>query len=286
MVGMAWSWAAGSVSGESGSTTVGLKRRAALLYCLFTNDCVASYDSVQLVKFADDTTAEGLITGGDETVYRQEVDCLVSWCDNNNLLLNATKTKEMVVDFRRKKGPVAPLIINGDPIEMVDFFKFLGTTISNDLCWDDNVDDIVKRARQRLYFLRQLKKFRLSQVILVQFYRAVVESILTFSITVWYGNTSQLLKNKLERVVRTASRIVGCELPSLASLYAKRMLSRAQKIVADESHPGHPLFERLPSGRRFRSLGARTRRLQTSFFPQAVSSLNASHPSVGQLRSR
>jgi hypothetical protein len=153
-----------------------------LLYCLFTNDCVSSHDSVQLVKFADKTTAESCITGGDETAYRQEVDCLVSWCDNNNLQLNATKTKEMVVDYRGKKGPVEPLVINGEPIEIVDFFKFLGTTMSNDLSWDDNVDSIVKRAQQRLYFLRQLKNFDLSQDILVQFYREVVESVLTFSI--------------------------------------------------------------------------------------------------------
>ena len=257
-----------------------------LLYCLFTNDCVSSHDSVQLVKFADDTTVEGRITKGDETEYRKEVDCLVSWCCKNNLQLNATKTKEMVIDFRRKRGPVIPLVIDGEPIETVDTFKFLGTIISKDLSWHDNVDSIVKRAQQRLYFLRQLKKFGLGQVILVQFYRAVIESTLTFSICVWYGSTSQQLRNKLERVVRTAGRIVGCELPSLASLYDKRLLARAQKIVADDSHPAHPLFECLPSGRRYRSLRARTRRLQTSFFPQAVSSLNSSHPEDRHARGR
>ena len=33
-----------------------------LLYSLFTNDCVSHHSSVQLVKFADDTTFEGLVT--------------------------------------------------------------------------------------------------------------------------------------------------------------------------------------------------------------------------------
>ena len=32
-----------------------------LLYSLFTNDCVSNHASVQLIIFADDTIAEGLI---------------------------------------------------------------------------------------------------------------------------------------------------------------------------------------------------------------------------------
>ena len=95
------------------------------LYCLYTNDCVSYHESVQLVKFADDTTVEGIISMGDESAYRQEVDHLVSWCDDNSLELNTSKTKEMIVDFRRNPTPINPLVINGQNIEIVDTFKFL-----------------------------------------------------------------------------------------------------------------------------------------------------------------
>ncbi|KAI4900481.1 hypothetical protein NFI96_003966 [Prochilodus magdalenae] len=44
-----------------------------LLYTLFTYDCVASQSNTSIIKFADDTTVIGLITGGDETAYRREV---------------------------------------------------------------------------------------------------------------------------------------------------------------------------------------------------------------------
>ena len=44
-----------------------------LLYSLFSHDCVATHSSNTIVKFADDTTAIGLITDGDETLYREEV---------------------------------------------------------------------------------------------------------------------------------------------------------------------------------------------------------------------
>ena len=95
----------------------------------------------------------------------------------------------MIVDFRKRKNPLALIIVNGDSSERVDCFKFLGTIIS-DLAWENNTDAVVKKAQQRLFFLRQLKKFGLRREILVQFYRSVIESILTFSICVWFGGNS------------------------------------------------------------------------------------------------
>jgi hypothetical protein len=72
-----------------------------LLYSLFTHDCVATHSSNTIVKFADDTTVIGLITDGDETAYREEVRVLTSWCQDNNLKLNLSKTKELIVDYRK-----------------------------------------------------------------------------------------------------------------------------------------------------------------------------------------
>ena len=76
---------------------------------------------------------EGLITNSDELAYRQQVDYLVSWYDRNNLELNTSKTKEMIVDFRKKKTSVNPLHISGSIIGTVDSFKFLSTVISSEL---------------------------------------------------------------------------------------------------------------------------------------------------------
>ena len=73
------------------------------LYSLFTFDCRAIFSGNQIFKFADDTTVTGLITDNDETNYRREIEGIVSWCDNNNLFLNVTKTKELIVDFRKNK---------------------------------------------------------------------------------------------------------------------------------------------------------------------------------------
>ncbi len=74
-----------------------------LLYSLYTHDCTPTYPGNIILKFADDTTVVGLISEGDETNYRNEVLELTAWCTLNNLELNITKTKELIIDFWRKK---------------------------------------------------------------------------------------------------------------------------------------------------------------------------------------
>ncbi len=70
----------------------------------------------------------------------------------------------------------------------------------------------------------------------------------------------------LQRVVCLAERISGSALPSMQDVYLKRCKSRAAKIIKDSNHPGNRLFILLPSGKRFRSMMAKTERLRRSFF--------------------
>ncbi|XP_030580906.1 uncharacterized protein LOC115777210 [Archocentrus centrarchus] len=53
-----------------------------------------------------------------------------------------------------------------------------------DLKWDSNISSIIQRAQQRMHFLHQLRKFKLPKELLVQFYTAVIESVITTFISV------------------------------------------------------------------------------------------------------
>uniref|UniRef100_A0A669C1K0 Reverse transcriptase domain-containing protein n=1 Tax=Oreochromis niloticus TaxID=8128 RepID=A0A669C1K0_ORENI len=251
-----------------------------LLFSLYTNCCTSTHQSVKLIKFADDTTIIGLISDGDESAYRKEVERLVSWCSHNNLVLNAQKTVEIIVDFRKHTAPLPPIILTDTLITSVDSFRFLGTTITQDLKWEPTITSVIKKAQQRMYFLRQLKKFNLPTRTMMQFYTAIIESILTSSITVWYAGAAIRDKQRLQRVVRSAEKVIGCGLPSLQDLYTSRTLGRAARITADPSHPGHSLFDLLPSGRRLRSIRTRTSRHKNSFLPSAVGLMNNNHMTV------
>ncbi len=213
-----------------------------LLYSLYTHDCTATHSSNVIVKFADDTTVIGLITDNDETAYREEVSTLTKWCQENHLSLNIDKTKELVVDFRRQSREHTPISIDKTPVERVNSFKFLGVHITEDLTWSTHTDAVLKKAHQRLFFLRRLRKFGMSPSILRSFYTCTVESILTGCITAWFGNSTAGNRKALQRVVRTARHIVGGELPSLQDIYTRRCIRKARRIIKDSSHPSHRLL--------------------------------------------
>ncbi len=267
--------------GEFSSTTCTISTGAPqgcvlspLLFSLYMNDCTSKDPSVKLLQFADNTTLIGLIQDGDKSAYRQEVKELAVWCSLNNLELNTLKTVEMIVDFRRNAPALPPLTIMNSTVTAVESFRFLGTTISQDLKWDNHIESIVKKAQQRLYFLRQLRKFNLPKELLKQFYSAIIESVLCTSITVWFSSATKSDLRRLQRVVRTAERIIGTTLPTLQELYSSRVSKRAGKITLDPSHPAHSLFELLPSGRCFTALSTRMARHRNSFFPQAIHLMN------------
>ncbi len=134
---------------------------------------------------------------------------------------------------------------------------------------------MLKKAHQRLFFLRWLRKFGTSPSILRSFYTCTVESILTGCITAWFGNSTAGNRKALQRVVRTARHIVGGELPSLQDIYTRRCMRKARRIIKHSGQPSHSLLSLLPSGRRLHSIRSHTSRLRDSFFPQAIRLMNS-----------
>ena len=96
----------------------------------------------------------------------------------------------------------------------MESYRFLGAIITQDLKWDLNIRSLIKKAHQRMYFLRQLKKFHLQMTMMVHLYTAIIKSILTFSITNWYAATTVTDRSGPQRIIRTAERVIGCDLPS------------------------------------------------------------------------
>ncbi|KAI3362783.1 hypothetical protein L3Q82_001835 [Scortum barcoo] len=72
------------------------------LFTLYTSDFTYSTDSCHLQKFSDDTAIVGCVSEGNDCEYRKVIMDFVDWCELNHLQVNASKTKEMVIDFSRK----------------------------------------------------------------------------------------------------------------------------------------------------------------------------------------
>ncbi len=105
---------------------------------------------------------------------------------------------------------------------------------------------------------------------MVNFYYCAISGVLSYGFLVWFKADQQAL----QRVVRTAGRIIGNTLPEMSTIFTTRCLRRVQNILHDQHHPAHHLFHPLPSDRRYRPIRARTARLANSLYPEAVKLLN------------
>ena len=117
-------WRQQASGGDSTSSPMilntGTPQGCVLSPALFTHECTAIHSSNMAMKFAGDTTVVGLISDNDETHYREEVQHLTQWCSSKNLILNTSKTKEVIVDYRKsRKTQHAPLCIQGEAVECV-----------------------------------------------------------------------------------------------------------------------------------------------------------------------
>ncbi|KAK3535498.1 hypothetical protein QTP70_016918 [Hemibagrus guttatus] len=71
------------------------------------------------------------------------------------------------------------------------------------------------------------------------FYRGTIKSILSSCITAWFRNYTIFDRNTLQQIARTAEKITGVSLPSIADIYTTRCIRKASSIVDHPIHPSH-----------------------------------------------
>lgn len=115
--------------------------------------------------------------------------------------LTETKIKEMLMDFKKPgRQANSPLTINGLLRRGSALSGFLDATFTT------NTAAIVRR----------LRKAGLPTVHLTS------ESIMTYSLTFLFGSCNNYEKHRLNRLLKTARRIIGDPLPSQLGIYGER----------------------------------------------------------------
>ncbi|TWW68206.1 hypothetical protein D4764_19G0000040 [Takifugu flavidus] len=211
---------------------------APFLSTLYTADFSYSTSSCHLQKFSDDSAAVGLITDRDDTEYRELIQDFVDWSLRNNLQINAGKTKELVVDFRRRNNPPpAPVNILGTDVDVVESYKYLGVHLNNNLDWSHNTDALVKKGNSRLFLHRRLRSFGVQGPLLRTFYDSVVGSAIFYGIVCWSSSITDRDRKRMDRLVRRASSVLGCPLDSVEVVGNGRMIAKLSSMLNNTSHP-------------------------------------------------
>ena len=91
--------------------------------------------------------------------------------------------------------------------EIREAFNF-GTIVTTDLKWDQNTAHLVKKSNARMELLRRVASFGTSSEELKNIYFLFVRSQLEQSSVVWHSSLSEENKTDLERVQKSAIKII------------------------------------------------------------------------------
>ena len=190
-----------------------------------------------LVKFADDTYLVIPATSADTRVA--ELGHIAAWVadTDNNLRLNISKTREvMLYDYRRRHRiqppPPLPDMTHGTTL------KVLGVTFTVTLSASDHVRRVISDSAQSLYALRVLRHHGLGEAGLQTVFRAVVVSRLTYATSAWIGFITGADNQRIEAFLSRSKRCGYCspDLPDFVQLVEEGDEQLFTRINNNSSH--------------------------------------------------
>ena len=129
---------------------------------------------------------------------------IAGWVKANLLNLNYAKCKAMIIS---RKGTTLPtLFLDGDEIEEVKSYRYLGLHITSDLKWDTHVAAICQKSRKLLGMLYRKFYTSLDPTALCRLYVSLVRPILEYACQVWDPYTQKCI-NEVESVQKFALKI-------------------------------------------------------------------------------
>ena len=190
-----------------------------LLFLIYMNDIHEASKKFSAILYADDTSlVEPLCTfdiSAKSSKFNKtklseninnELQAIYDWLCVNKLSLNIPKTKFML--FHHKQSNINSFIpdlsINGNTIDRVSHFNFLGFVIDENLSYDQHIQGISNKISRSLGILNKLKRF-LPQYVLLMLYNSLILPQLQYAILCWGFKSSRLFK-----LQKRAVRIITC----------------------------------------------------------------------------
>ncbi|PZC74075.1 hypothetical protein B5X24_HaOG208392 [Helicoverpa armigera] len=138
-----------------------------LLYILYSADVTHSFRNCRYHMYADDIQLYTSFKGDDvaSAVQRMNEDLhrVVTWSEENSLLLNPLKSKFMVLGTKKQVASILnakpEIVIRGNKIEQVEQVCSLGLTLDPQLHFEPHINSTVRNCFYRLRVLYSIRKF-------------------------------------------------------------------------------------------------------------------------------
>ena len=239
-----------------------------LLFSVYTNRIRSEQSNITILKYADDTCIVGCISdNNDLSNYFNEINRISGLCKELDLLLNPSKTQEMLFSTKRDKPDSPTLELNGVNIDFCDNVKYLGVLFDNKLRFEDHVNNVVSKANQRMFVIRTFN-YQSTKPLACMLFKSFIVSILTYCLPILFTSIYSRDKKALRKFFKQGDRL-GLDIGDLDSVISKRTKNLALQIIHDDEHFLNNFLEKLPSGR-YRSLKYRTAWGKDSFLRHLI----------------
>ena len=178
-----------------------------ILFLLYINDITNSSKCLKFILYADDTTVylSGKNIPNIFKTLNDELNYLNIWTKANKISINSNKTKYMVISKTKSDLSGESVILNGNKIEKVSHFKFLGIILDENLNFKEHIAFLSTKISKASGILKFLDF--LPSNILLKLYFSMVYPHFTYGILIW-GSTPTTNLNSLTKLQKRIIRII------------------------------------------------------------------------------
>ena len=243
-----------------------------LLFSIYTNRITTQLSNITVIKYADDTCIIGCISNQEDLEsYFSEIERISKQCTDLDLLLNASKTQEIMFSTQRDKPDTPMTILNGQSITMCDKVNYLGVLVDHKLRFEEHVQSIVTKAEQRMHIVRNFV-YLSTRPLATMLFKSFIISLLTYCLPVLYTHVFARDKKCLRKLFKDAGKL-DLDVGNLDSLIQRRTKSLAMTYIHDDEHFVNAFLEKCPSGR-YRTLKHRSALGKDCFLRHLIHTLN------------
>jgi hypothetical protein len=193
-------------------------------FLLYINNIIQTVPNSTVYTYADDTTLIVTTNTAQElqTLAQSELNQLIYYFHDNNLVPNATKT--MYTVFNPTDSNLR-LAVNNQQLTNTDHAKLLGITVQKNMKHKQTVASIVKKLQPAVQTFRHANKL-LPRHTLKQLYYSLVYPHLIGAITVW--GTAQDNKEYIQPLIRMQKKIVRLIMRQRPRTHTKPLMKQLQ----------------------------------------------------------
>lgn len=191
------------------------------LFLIFINDIIYVVRHCKIRMFADDTCLIIEVDNREETadLINEDLEAIDAWSKQWLVNFSASKTKSLIVSTKKDSADNPPVTFNGQLIDEVKAYTYLGVKLAYNLRWNQHINDISLKARKKLNAMMQFK-YKLDRKSLQTMYDSFVRPTMEYAQVVW-GGTYDSDMVKLERIQVDALRVItgATARSNIANLY-------------------------------------------------------------------